>query len=86
VAERGIESGHRFKFHETEVVARISGYMDRLVKEPITIKLHPDSINREKGLKISQAWNPSSNLLRHPHHIHTHHGNPKETQQIMQKK
>jgi hypothetical protein len=55
VAERRIHSGHRIKFHETEVVAKISGYMDRLVKEAIAIKLHPDGINREKGFKISQA-------------------------------
>jgi hypothetical protein len=40
--------------------------MDRFVKESIAIKLHPDSINRDKGIKMSQTWNPSSSLLRYP--------------------
>jgi hypothetical protein len=35
----GIESGHRIKSHEPEVLAYISGYMDRLVKEATDIKL-----------------------------------------------
>jgi hypothetical protein len=31
-------------FHEMEVLAEKSGYMDRLVKEAMAIKVHPDNI------------------------------------------
>jgi hypothetical protein len=46
VAEHSIESGYRIKFHETEVLAKMSGYMDRLAKEVTEMKLHPENINR----------------------------------------
>jgi hypothetical protein len=44
VAEHSIESDHRIEFHEPEVLAKTSGHMNRLVKEAITVKLHPDNI------------------------------------------
>lgn len=59
------------KFYETEVLAKISGYLDRLIKEATEIGLHPENINREKGLKLSKARNPCSSLLRHSS-THTH--------------
>jgi hypothetical protein len=39
-AEHSIESGHRIKFPETEVLAKRSGSMDQLVKEAIAIIRH----------------------------------------------
>jgi hypothetical protein len=46
LTELSTESGHRIKFDETEVLAKTSGYMDRLVEEATEIKLCPGSINR----------------------------------------
>jgi hypothetical protein len=57
-----IESGHRIMFLETEVLAKTQGYMDRLVIEAITTKLHPDKVNRREGFKLRRAWNPSVSL------------------------
>jgi hypothetical protein len=65
VAEHSTVSGHLIKFPETEVLAKTSGCMARLVKEPIEIRLHPN-INNEEGFKLSKAQNPSTRLLRHP--------------------
>lgn len=53
--EHSFESGHRIMFHETEVLAETSDYMDRLVKAARDIRLHPDNINREKGFKLSKS-------------------------------
>jgi hypothetical protein len=59
------ESGHRIKFHESQVLPKTSGYMDWLVNEAIEIKLHPENMNREEGFKPSKAWNPSTRLCGH---------------------
>jgi hypothetical protein len=64
VAELSTESDHRIEFHQTESLAKKTGYMDRLVAEPTEIKLHPDIINREEGFKLSKALNPSTGLIR----------------------
>jgi hypothetical protein len=64
VAEHSTESGHSIKIHETEVLAKTSGYMDPLVKYTKEIKLQPE-IQREESFKLSNAWNHSSSLLRH---------------------
>jgi hypothetical protein len=62
-------SYYHIKFHEPEVLAKASGYMG-LVKKATEIKLHTENINREKGSKLSKAWNHSTSLLRHSN-IHT---------------
>jgi hypothetical protein len=38
--------------------------MDRLIKEAIEIRLHPNSIDREEGFKLTQAWNPAIKILQ----------------------
>jgi hypothetical protein len=48
-------TGLWIKFHETEVLAKTSGVMNRLVKEPIEIGLRLNNINREEGFKLSKA-------------------------------
>jgi hypothetical protein len=37
---------------------RASGYMDRLVKEAIQIRLNQNYFNRDNGFTLSRAWNP----------------------------
>jgi hypothetical protein len=44
VVEHTNESGHRVEFRETEILAKISGYMDQLVKEATEIILHSNII------------------------------------------
>jgi hypothetical protein len=44
---------------------KTSGYKDQLVKVATDIRLHPKNIKREKGLKLSKAWNPSTRSLGH---------------------
>jgi hypothetical protein len=65
VAEHSTPSGHWIKFQETEVLAKISGCMDQLVKEAMEIKLYLDNINGEEGFKLGKTRNPSTGLLRH---------------------
>jgi hypothetical protein len=43
VAEHSIEWGHQIKFKDTEVLTKIAGYIDRLIKAT-EIRLHPNNI------------------------------------------
>jgi hypothetical protein len=46
-----------------KLVDRASGYVDRLVKEAIQIRLNHKNFNRENGFTLSWAWNPVIKLL-----------------------
>jgi hypothetical protein len=59
VAQHTLETGHRVEFNNTCRLARTKGYMDRIIKEAIEIKLHPDNINRDGGYILSKAWQPA---------------------------
>jgi hypothetical protein len=54
VAEHSINTGHQIDFNN-----RASGYMDRLVKEAIQIRLNYKNFN----YTLSRAWNPVTKLL-----------------------
>jgi hypothetical protein len=62
VAEHSINAGHKIDFNNVSVLDRASGYMDRLVKETIQIRLN-QNINRDNGFTLSRAWNPVTKLL-----------------------
>jgi hypothetical protein len=32
--------------------------MDRLVREAVEIRLHPDNFNRDDGFNLSHGWHP----------------------------
>jgi hypothetical protein len=69
----------KLKYHP-----KTSCYMDWFFKA-VEIKLHPDDINRDKGFKLSKAWNPSTRLLRHST-PYIHHENPRKTERCMLKR
>jgi hypothetical protein len=52
-------TGCWIKFHEAEVLAKTSGIMDQLIKDPIEMELHPNNINREQWFKLRKHGNPA---------------------------
>jgi hypothetical protein len=62
VAEHSINTRHKTDFN-VSVLDRALGYMDRLVKEAIQIRLNQNNINRDDGFTLSQAWNLATKLL-----------------------
>jgi hypothetical protein len=64
VAEHRINNGHRIDFSSTSVLDTAAGYMHRLVKEPIEIRLNFNNFNRDGGFILSRACYPVVNTLR----------------------
>jgi hypothetical protein len=62
IAEHSISTGHQIDFN-VSVLDRASGYMDRLVKEAIQIRLNHKNFNRDHGFTLSRAWNPVTKFL-----------------------
>jgi hypothetical protein len=70
LAEHSTEPGYRIKFHETKVLAKTSGWMDRLVKEATEIKLCPDNVNREEGFKLNYRMESKPRLIKALQHTY----------------
>jgi hypothetical protein len=64
--------GHRIEFEEVTVLTRSAGYTDRLVKEAIEIRLHPNNFNRDNGFILSHAWHPLINQLHKARQVKQH--------------
>jgi hypothetical protein len=65
VAEHSINTGHQNGFNSVSVLDRASGYMDRLVKEAIQIRLNHKNFNRDNGFTLSRPWNSVTKLFKH---------------------
>ncbi|GFG28475.1 hypothetical protein Cfor_11369 [Coptotermes formosanus] len=46
------------EFNNTRRLVKTKGYVDRLVKEAIEIKLHPNNINRDSRFMLIRVWQP----------------------------
>jgi hypothetical protein len=65
VAEHSFEAGHNDDFN-IMTLKKVTGHMDRLVKDTIEIRLHPNNFNRDRGFTLSHAWQPVTNMLSSP--------------------
>jgi hypothetical protein len=63
MAEHSINLGHHICFHDTSILAKISGYVEH-IKEVIKIELHPCNMNREEGFSLRRPWKPVIQTLK----------------------
>jgi hypothetical protein len=63
IAEYSINFDHKFKFHDTKMLAHKTGYHDRLIREVIDLELHTSNINWEDGFTLSSSWKPLIRLV-----------------------
>ena len=59
VSEHANETGHLPIWKEVKFIDRDPHWYTRGVKEAIHIRLHPNNINRDSGIKIPEAWIPT---------------------------
>jgi hypothetical protein len=55
---------HNIYFSNTAILDKAPGYVDRLIKEAIEIRLHPRSFNMDGGLNLSWSWYPVINMIK----------------------
>jgi hypothetical protein len=58
VAEHCIELSHKIDFDEATILARRAGYTDRLVKEAIEIRLHPNNFKQGQWIHAQPGMAP----------------------------
>jgi hypothetical protein len=58
LAEHSLEHDHKIGFQNTKILAKTSGYMERLIMDAIQVEIHPNNLNREDGLRLSNTWKP----------------------------
>jgi hypothetical protein len=58
VAEHIMDTGHNMKFDNIHRLAKVKGYMYRVVKEATEIQFHPNNFNRDNGFILSKTLQP----------------------------
>ena len=58
VLENANETGHVPVWNQVKFIDHGPHWYTRSVKEAIHVRLHPNNINRESGIKIPEAWMP----------------------------
>ena len=59
VSEYAHKTGHYPLWNEVKFIDRDPHWYTGRVKEAIHIRLHPDNINRDSGIEISETWMPT---------------------------
>ena len=59
VSEHAHNTGHKPLWNEVKFIDRDPYYYTCRVKEAIHMRLHPNNINRDSGIKIPEEWMPT---------------------------
>ena len=59
VSEHAHNTGHKPLWNEVKFIDRDPYYYTCRVKEAIHMRLHPNNINRDSGIKIPGEWMPT---------------------------
>ena len=59
VSELANKTGYLPIWKEVKFIDRDPHWYKRMLKEAIHIRLHPNNINRDSGIKIPEAWIPT---------------------------
>jgi len=58
LAEHSFSSKHHIRLEDTKILAKEDHFFKRRIKEAIEILKHPNNLNRDNGLEISENWIP----------------------------